>query len=409
MLADGTEMVRLEATTLDGPLVGKHLSREKFERCLPDGVCMADFVLAMDLAGTPQLGWWGDWRRPALGDMYLRPDLSTGVTDPDWPDTMSFLGSFTDLDGDPLPVCPRSLLRAQTDRLAAAGRGALRLRGRVLRRGGVDRRGPTRDQRAHPARRRPPQDAVPHQRSPEFLPLMRSAIRRLGDRVGGVQRRGGAGPVRAQPGAHRPGHGGGLDGAGQAGSARRGVRARACGHVHGPAVPGLRQRLHLHCRCGATAHPCSPKTAKRCATGSAERWSRWRGRRRSVSRRSIRSAARSTSPPCRPPPRGGQQGAAVRTITRPAASVRVEHRLAAADANPYLVLAAILAGGLAGLEERIDPPEPVTNLPWGLPDRFPRCPARSPPQRRSCRRRTVAQGSVTSSSTTGSRVVAGSG
>ena len=32
MLADGTEMVRLEATTLDGPLVGKHLSREKFER-----------------------------------------------------------------------------------------------------------------------------------------------------------------------------------------------------------------------------------------------------------------------------------------------------------------------------------------------------------------------------------------
>ena len=61
--------------------------------------------------------------------------------------------------------------------------------------------------------------------------------------MGGVQRRGGAGPVRAQPGAHRPGHGGGLDGAGQAGSARRGVRARACGHVHGPAVPGLRQRL----------------------------------------------------------------------------------------------------------------------------------------------------------------------
>ena len=141
MLADGTEMVRLEATTLDGPLVGKHLSREKFERCLPDGVCMADFVLAMDLAGTPQLGWWGDWRRPALGDMYLRPDLSTGVTDPDWPDTMSFLGSFTDLGRRPATgVSP--LAAASPDRPPRRRRlrGALRLRGRVLRRGGVDRR-----------------------------------------------------------------------------------------------------------------------------------------------------------------------------------------------------------------------------------------------------------------------------
>ena len=165
MLADGTEMVRLEATTLDGPLVGKYLSREKFERCLPEGVCMADFVLAMDLAGTPTAragGATGAGRR--LGDMYLRPDLSTGVTDPDWPDTMSFLGSFTDLDGDAVagvsPVAAASPDRPPRRRRV---RGALRLRGRVLRRRGIDRRGPpTRDQRAHPARRIPPQDALPH-------------------------------------------------------------------------------------------------------------------------------------------------------------------------------------------------------------------------------------------------------
>ena len=163
MLADGTEMVRLEATTLDGPLVGKHLSREKFERCLPDGVCMADFVLAMDLAGTPQLGWWGDWRRPALGDMYLRPDLSTGVTDPDWPDTISFLGSFTDLDGDPLPVCPRSLLRAQTDRLAPpATRCAAPSRSSSSSWRNRSPRPGDEGSEGSPARRRPPQDAVPH-------------------------------------------------------------------------------------------------------------------------------------------------------------------------------------------------------------------------------------------------------
>jgi len=41
------------------------------------------------------------------------------------------------------------------------------------------------------------------------------------------------------------------------------------------------------------------------------------------------------------------------------ASRRIEHRIAGADANPYLVLAAILAGILAGLERR-EQPEPPT-------------------------------------------------
>lgn len=38
---------------------------------------------------------------------------------------------------------------------------------------------------------------------------------------------------------------------------------------------------------------------------------------------------------------------------------RVEHRIAGADANPYFVLAAVLAGIHHGLENRIDPGEPV--------------------------------------------------
>jgi glutamine synthetase len=38
---------------------------------------------------------------------------------------------------------------------------------------------------------------------------------------------------------------------------------------------------------------------------------------------------------------------------------RLEHRIAGADANPYLVLAAILAGMLEGLEREIAPPTPI--------------------------------------------------
>jgi glutamine synthetase len=38
---------------------------------------------------------------------------------------------------------------------------------------------------------------------------------------------------------------------------------------------------------------------------------------------------------------------------------RIEHRVAGADANPYLVLTGILAGALVGIEREISPPDPV--------------------------------------------------
>src|SRR5207245_6653186 len=68
------------------------------------------------------------------------------------------------------------------------------------------------------------------------------------------------------------------------------------------------------------------------------------------------------------------KGAAFRTVTRSASLARVEHRVAAADANPYLVAATVVAGGVVGLEERLEPPEPVQGLPWGLPPDRPRLP-----------------------------------
>jgi glutamine synthetase len=38
---------------------------------------------------------------------------------------------------------------------------------------------------------------------------------------------------------------------------------------------------------------------------------------------------------------------------------RIEHRIAGADANPYLVLAAVLAGMHAGMQRKRDPGAPV--------------------------------------------------
>ncbi len=51
---------------------------------------------------------------------------------------------------------------------------------------------------------------------------------------------------------------------------------------------------------------------------------------------------------------------ALRVIGGAPKSQRVEHRVAAADINPYIALAAALGSGLWGIENRVEPTEPVT-------------------------------------------------
>jgi glutamine synthetase len=68
------------------------------------------------------------------------------------------------------------------------------------------------------------------------------------------------------------------------------------------------------------------------------------------------------------------KSAAVRVLSRSPKSARIENRVAGGDANPYLVLAAVLAGGIAGLEQSIQPPEPLAVTGWGLPAGYPHLP-----------------------------------
>ncbi|MBL8587681.1 MAG: glutamine synthetase [Methylobacteriaceae bacterium] len=51
---------------------------------------------------------------------------------------------------------------------------------------------------------------------------------------------------------------------------------------------------------------------------------------------------------------------ALRAIPGSPSAQRVEYRIAAADINPYLALAAAIASGLWGVENRIDPGDPIT-------------------------------------------------
>jgi glutamine synthetase len=61
---------------------------------------------------------------------------------------------------------------------------------------------------------------------------------------------------------------------------------------------------------------------------------------------------------------------ALRVIPGSAKSQRVEYRVAAADANPYVILAAALASGVAGVEQQIEPDAPVEGNAYDR--RFPK-------------------------------------
>ncbi len=55
---------------------------------------------------------------------------------------------------------------------------------------------------------------------------------------------------------------------------------------------------------------------------------------------------------------------AIRIPESPSAARRIEHRVAGADANPYLVLAAVLAGIWHGIENTLSPPNPIEGNAW---------------------------------------------
>tara|TARA_R110002110_G_scaffold205066_4_gene416824 strand:- start:20702 stop:22051 length:1350 start_codon:yes stop_codon:yes gene_type:complete len=64
---------------------------------------------------------------------------------------------------------------------------------------------------------------------------------------------------------------------------------------------------------------------------------------------------------------------AVRIPADTPAATRIEHRVAGADANPYLAIAAILAGMLHGIEHSLQPPEPLDgNAYEQVPPTLPR-------------------------------------
>ena len=57
---------------------------------------------------------------------------------------------------------------------------------------------------------------------------------------------------------------------------------------------------------------------------------------------------------------------AIRIPASPPVARRIEHRISGGDANPYMLLAAILGAALAGIEDAVEPPAPITGNAYAL-------------------------------------------
>ncbi len=377
--------VKTEGVSLDGLVIGKHLGRSKFVKSLPTGNAITDLVLGYDIAGGPFLAWWDTWRADALGDIFQRPDLNTLVIAPDRSNTANVICDFVAADGDPIPSCPRGLLRRVLERLAGHGyqaKAAFEVEAMLF------------TESVTTARRRHYADLTPlsfpaaigylHHNSRqqlEFIDVVVSRLGALGITVEGWHDEAAPGQFEINLEPADP-----LTACDQVVRVKQVLREVAMdqGHVVTfMAKPAAEYGNGLHVHHSLTRQGEPAFYAPDATLSDASR--AWIGglmatmpAATSLLCPTVNSYRRMVGFAAAPTVASwgeDNKSAALRVLSRSPAAARIEHRLAGGDANPYLVLAAVLAGGIAGIEHEIAPPDPITVTGWGLPtDGWPHLP-----------------------------------
>ena len=122
-VAGGTvDTVVLAFTDMQGRLQGKRLSAEYFLADVVENHAEGcNYLLAVDVEMNTVDGYaMSSWER-GYGDFVFVPDLSTLRLLPWHPGTVLLLADLAWEDGTPVAASPRQILKAQTDRLAARG------------------------------------------------------------------------------------------------------------------------------------------------------------------------------------------------------------------------------------------------------------------------------------------------
>ncbi|MFJ4655720.1 glutamine synthetase family protein [Nocardia sp. NPDC088792] len=118
------DTVLVAMTDMQGRLQGKRCSARYFvEEVLNHATEACNYLLAVDVEMTTVEGYEMSSWETGYGDFVLRPDLTTLRLVPWWPGTALVLCDVEQVDpeGTPVAASPRQVLRAQLDRLAAHG------------------------------------------------------------------------------------------------------------------------------------------------------------------------------------------------------------------------------------------------------------------------------------------------
>lgn len=382
------EVVRTHASTLDGVAIGKYLKRETFIAALPAGHAVADMVLALDMGGVPYPALWHHSRNAVLGDILLRPDLSTLLTDGTDKNLGHVICDFTTAAGEPVELCARTQLRQATARLEDAGyeaRVGFELEFFVFEESFREARAKGHHNLTPLAAR--PGHAVYQLRAAQagrsFMDIVLKRLNWRGIRWEGWSSEASAGQFELNFAPMAP-----LVAADAVVSTRQVLYEVAleigCSVTFMPQpVAGESSGMHIH-HCLLNRGDNTPAFAS--ADGSrTEAMDHWIGGLMATlpgatsffcpSINAYRRLQPFAAVPVTPTWGEENKSAALRIISRSPAQARIEHRVGAADLNPYLALAAIFAGGLAGLENRTSPPPEFKGLAWGLPPEADRLPA----------------------------------
>jgi glutamine synthetase len=377
--------VRTEGVSLDGVPIGKHLHRSKFEHSLPLGPALTELAFGYDVGGTPFLAWWDEWRREALGDIHQRPDLATLVAATDRPGTANVIVDHVDIDGNPLPVCSRGLLTRMVAALADRGlraKAAFEIEGMVF------------ADSLTAARAKGFRNLVPLSAPVPLAYLLHNSHMQRAFRDAATDRLDALGiPWEAFSDEAAPGQFEvNLEPADPVTAADRAMRTRQvlrevafdlgyCVTFMAKPTSEYGNGLHVH----HSLTDSDGASVFHTAGGEQNDTMRhWIGgliatmpAATSVLSPTVNSYRRLVGWAAAPTTATWDEdnkSTAVRVLTRSAAASRIEHRLAAADANVYLALAVVLAGGLAGLRHSIEPPPAFPYAGWGLPEGYPHLP-----------------------------------
>jgi glutamine synthetase len=357
---------------------GKRVPIAELDRVAEHGVALCDVVWALPADEhepvLPPAEHAGYFPRPGYPDMRAVPDLETARIVP-WHDrTALLLCDFVSRDGAAVPLSPRAVLRSVVERAQAMGVEPIvgvELEFYVLRETpqSVLRKRPS--QLVAVDERPSVYGIVAASRNEPFAAAVRETLLRYGLAVEACNPEAGPGQfeinLRAAPALQAADEAFLLKSAVKEVAARQGLLATFMAKPRSD-WPGSSCHLHLSLREGTSStmrhfiggllgamaelsalFAPTPNSYRRFVPHSwAGTTATWGVDNRSVGLRVIREGEGAT---------------------------RVEHRQAAADANPYLAVAAALAAGLDGVQRACEPPPPVDGDVYALANGAPPLPA----------------------------------